>query len=266
MKKLILLDSDGTLRRSDGSISDKTIDKIKEVVKKGNYVVICTGRPRYHAKEIAEKIQSSPIIVCSNGSEIYDIEKNILINELYIENNICYQIIEYCYHQDIRMLITTEETEYVTKEIRTEKQVLLDRNKYINILENKLIKQCLFISKEEDKLNNLKNFISNFKDIKIVNENDRNKEIEEKWFSIGNIESSKGYALKKLANYLNIPISNTIAIGNDYNDISMFYESGYSVAVGNANDDIKELVDDVTLSNDEDGVAVFLDKIIKENL
>ncbi len=51
-------------------------------------------------------------------------------------------------------------------------------------------------------------------------------------------------------------------VGNDKNDISMFEEAGISVAVANASDDIKNKADYVTLSNDEDGVAIFLDKLI----
>ena len=63
--------------------------------------------------------------------------------------------------------------------------------------------------------------------------------------------------------YLNVPMENTIAIGNDKNDISMFEVAGLSVAVSNAENDIKEIVKYVTLSNDEDGVAVFLETLIK---
>lgn len=61
---------------------------------------------------------------------------------------------------------------------------------------------------------------------------------------------------------LDIPIKNTIAIGNDNNDISMFEVAGLSVAVANASDDIKNKVNHITLSNDEDGVAVFLETLI----
>lgn len=48
----------------------------------------------------------------------------------------------------------------------------------------------------------------------------------------------------------------------DKNDISMFEEAGISVVVANASDDIKNKADYVTLSNDEDGVAIFLEKLI----
>ena len=56
---------------------------------------------------------------------------------------------------------------------------------------------------------------------------------------------------------------NTIAIGDDINDLSMFEQVGYKVAVDNAIDIVKEKADEIILSNDEDGVAVFLNKILK---
>ena len=56
---------------------------------------------------------------------------------------------------------------------------------------------------------------------------------------------------------------NTIAIGDDINDLSMFEQVRYKVAVDNAIDIVKEKADEITLSNDENGVAVFLNKILK---
>lgn len=58
-------------------------------------------------------------------------------------------------------------------------------------------------------------------------------------------------------------IVKTIAIGDDNNDLSMFEEVGYKVAMGNAIDIVKQKADEITLSNDEDGVAVFLEKLLK---
>lgn len=65
---------------------------------------------------------------------------------------------------------------------------------------------------------------------------------------------------------LNIKKEETIAIGDDINDLSMFEQVGYKVAVDNAIDVVKEKADEITLSNDEDGVAVFLDKLIEKSM
>ena len=67
MKRLIIIDSDGTLRRTDGTFSDRTKEIIKKMLENNHYIVICTGRPRYHTEDIMKEVGSSPIIVANNG-------------------------------------------------------------------------------------------------------------------------------------------------------------------------------------------------------
>ena len=78
------------------------------------------------------------------------------------------------------------------------------------------------------------------------------------------MDSNKGIAVKKMLEILNIKKEEAIAIGDDNNDLSMFEQVGYKVAMGNAINIVKEKADEITLSNDEDGVAVFLEKLLKE--
>ena len=143
------------------------------------------------------------------------------------------------------------------------KQILLNNTNYVNELSECDIKQCMFIDEKKDKIYMEKEVISHISELHIVDEISENSSYYEKWFSVANVRSSKGNALNFLSDYLNIPIKNTIAIGNDKNDISMFKTAGLSVAVANASDDIKSKVDYITLSNDEDGVAIFLETLIK---
>ena len=56
-----------------------------------------------------------------------------------------------------------------------------------------------------------------------------------------------------------------IAIGDDFNDISMFEKVGYSVAVDNAHENVKKRVNEITLSNEDNGVAVFLEKMLSSH-
>ena len=63
-----------------------------------------------------------------------------------------------------------------------------------------------------------------------------------------------------------VDLKNTIAIGDDYNDVSMFKIAGYSVVMQNANNEVKKYADYITLSNEENGVAVFLEKLLKNEI
>ena len=60
---------------------------------------------------------------------------------------------------------------------------------------------------------------------------------------------------------LNISLEETVAIGNDFNDVPMFKVAGYSVAMKNSNDEVKKYADEITESNENDGVAIFLEKL-----
>ena len=71
---------------------------------------------------------------------------------------------------------------------------------------------------------------------------------------------SKGLGILKLCEYLNIPLSQTISIGDSANDLSMFKQTQVDVAVANSINELKEKADVLTTSNDNDGVASFLEK------
>lgn len=119
-----------------------------------------------------------------------------------------------------------------------------------------------------DKIKNLIPRIEKVENIEIKNRHKSLLDVKFKddktvFCDIANIDSNKGIAVKKMLEILNIKKEETIAIGDDNNDLSMFEQVGYKVAMGNAIDIVKEKADEITLSNDEDGVAVFLEKLLK---
>ena len=261
--KLIFIDSDDTLKKTDGSISDRVKMAIEKNRKVGNKIIICTARPRYQTLEVMKETDADSIIVSSNGSEIYDNNDSKIIFNSFIDNESVIKLVKYAYSKDIRLILTMEDYDYVTKEIRNPNQKLLNNHNYEEELTGCHVKQCMFIDKKSEEIFKIKDILSVDNKLHIVDEINENSLYEEKWFSVSNSNCSKGNALKIVSKYLNIPIENTIAIGNGKNDISMFEVAGLSVAVANASDDIKSKVNHITLSNDEDGVAVFLETLIK---
>lgn len=261
-KKIIFIDSDGTLRDSSGVISERVKKAIQENKKKGNKIIISTSRPRYQIIKVVEEVLAEDIVISSNGSEIYDSKNKRIIFNSFIEYDELIELVEYAYLKDIRLILTMDDYDYVTKDIRNSNQKLLNKNDYKNELINCNVKQCMFIDKNSNEIFKLKDILSKNDKLNIVDESNEKSKCCEKWFSIVNSNCSKGNAIKILIKYLNVPIENTIAIGNDKNDISMFEVVGLSVAVANALEDIKNKVDYITLSNDEDGVALFLESLL----
>ena len=262
--KLVLVDSDETLRRNDGVITNKTKNEIKSFINEGNYVVLATGRPRYHTLKIMKEASLSPIIISSNGAEIYDSINDKIINSVYLDKEECFKLIDLAFKNNIRLILAIENLEYVTKDGTNNNQILINKYNYQNDLIDLNIKQCFITYNINDNVDDLISFIEKSNCLKIINKSITSK--DKKWISIGCNISSKGYALNVLRDYLKISKENTYAIGNDYNDISMLEEANIGIAVENAYDDVKKVANFITLSNDNDGVAYALKKIRNKNI
>ncbi len=72
----------------------------------------------------------------------------------------------------------------------------------------------------------------------------------------------KGDAVKALGSHYALPREAIMAVGDYYNDVAMLKAAGYSVAMGNAPDDIREMADVVTRPNTEDGLALAIEAVL----
>ena len=75
-----------------------------------------------------------------------------------------------------------------------------------------------------------------------------------------NKSAGKMQALRQLADMLNIQLSENMAFGDDLNDIEMLTGCGYGVAVENAVPEVKQVADSICESNDDDGVAKYIEQ------
>lgn len=75
---------------------------------------------------------------------------------------------------------------------------------------------------------------------------------------------SKAFALEELASELGFAANETIAFGDMPNDVPMLAWSGWSVGVANAHPEVLEVVDEVTATNDDDGVAVVIERLLEK--
>lgn len=283
MVKLIALDLDGTLLNEGKYISKKNIEAINAARKNGIEVVVATGRANFDAKSILEEIDLSPWIIGSNGGTIHQpngqffhsiplnkelaidmlrkLEEEFIYYEAFIENQICAPK----YGLEVFMNEIAEAEKKHIDVIPMKKEAEIQRgqkgykeiNSYKDLLDNNIeIYNILAVSFNEEKLvKSRENFI-HIPNLTIVKSWDYN-------FHLQNGSASKGNALKVLAEQLHIDMADTAAVGDNYNDLSMLKMAGFSAAMGNADKEIKEQCDMVTLSNDEDGVAHFIYTLIE---
>lgn len=72
----------------------------------------------------------------------------------------------------------------------------------------------------------------------------------------------KSYGLQLLCEHFNIPMDQTIAIGDENNDIDMIKMAGLGIAMGNATHRVKEVADEITETNEDNGVSLALEKYL----
>lgn len=264
MQKLVFVDSDGTLKDNKGNISDKTKIVLKKLNEKGVEVIITTGRPRYHALRVKNASNASRYVISSNGAEVYDDETKNIIYAQYIDIEDILKIYDIANKYESRFIMTVENKEVVTDCVRNENQILLNQD-IAEFLNNNKVKQIFIRSESRENIKKTYDEINKIENVKIVNESSFFTDgiVEEKgiWFSVGHKLSNKGIAIKSLCNHLNVSLENTYGFGNDYNDIKMFETVNHSIVMNNANDDLKNRAKIIAKSNDEDGVASFLEEL-----
>jgi Cof subfamily protein (haloacid dehalogenase superfamily) len=82
------------------------------------------------------------------------------------------------------------------------------------------------------------------------------------YLDITHPQANKGAAVRNMAALMNVPMTEVAVIGDNYNDLSMFAQSGMAIAMGNAPDDVKKKAHYVTASNDDDGLAEAIHRYI----
>lgn len=262
MIKAIFIDIDGTLRNSKKEITNKTKETIGVVKKAGIKVVICSGRARKYAECVSKECNASELIIASDGADVYDYKNNKSIYINSIPTKSCIELYKLATKHNVTICIDTENGQFTNQE-----KLLGDTVQYDNDIENTVMNSQIihihFFDKDVNKMKKVLEDVRKIEGIKIGN-NDLFYNQVNYYIFVSNSNSNKGQGITKLCKKINIELKDTIAIGDDFNDLDMFKVVGHSVAMENASENIKKVVDEITLSNDEDGVAIFLDKLLKE--
>lgn len=159
-----------------------------------------------------------------------------------------------------RVVNKLKEIEYGDVKLDTDIETFVKKNDVV---------QCVISDSDFENIKKIKGKIEAVENVEIKNQSKNLIEgvitsRKSGYCDVANIETSKGNGIKEICKILQIDLNDTIGIGDDFNDIAMFQTVGYRVVMGNANDEIKQYADEVTLSNENDGVAVFLEKLLKQ--
>lgn len=267
MIKLVAIDVDGTLLDSNQTISEANRECIKALKNAGIRIIICTGRPFIGVKNILKELElmtEDDYVISFNGALI----QTSLTQQVLFERRLSYNnFLEIKKLSDFLQLpyhIQSPQGIYTTQQL-IGKYTLFDsqlNGSPIYQIENYELKEVpifkVIFCDEPAKLNRQITYIPTYYREKYTS----GKSLDI-FFEFLHKEADKGQALQNLCDHLNIHHSEVMAIGDNDNDIAMFRYAEISVAMGNASPAAKEAADFITNSNDEDGVAKSLLKLIE---
>lgn len=263
--KLIAIDLDGTMITRDHRITDENMEAVRKLVDCGVKVVISTGRAYGSAKKFVERLgltTEEDYVIAYQGCKIYRPFNDEKVFEIGISNELVQEVIEFAKGYDIG-LVMYEDTELLSQQYHESIAT------YVNAIEmplsdikfdpnNSNITKIITVGEREQ----LEKMVANIPKHLIENTNS--------FFSHSNMyefiskDANKGLALKRLCDMLGIDMKDTVAIGDNGNDIELVKMAGFGVAMNNAYEGLKDIADYITVNdNNNSGVAEVINMLWK---
>jgi Cof subfamily protein (haloacid dehalogenase superfamily) len=269
MQKAIFIDVDGTLRNDNAEVTGRTINALKMAKENGYEPILCTGRPKDYAERLNNSISGSNYIIYNNGAGICDSKNNIVIYENKMTKDSILELYKIANKDNVRFMLSGNGTKYVNVIKYTDGTETLIEWPLETFLDKINIIAVTIASSDFDTIKDMIEHVNKIPGIKIMNKHksladDSYEKVGTIYIDVVEENTSKGNAVKHFCEIYNIPIENRIAIGDDNNDLYMFEQCGYKVAMGNALKPVKEIADYITDDNNNDGVAKFIEKLIEE--
>lgn len=268
MYKLIALDLDGTLNNDKKIITPETRDALLKVQQAGAIVVLASGRPISGLNREAKALEINKyhgIRLAYNGGMIKDETTNEIIYQNPIPTPLAKRLLRHLEQfpvvpiADNGTYIYTDQPKGFQMEYESSNNELAIKevDNVADAIDFAPIK-ILIASPAEDLQPILHDISAPFEDeMSFILSTPFYYECT--MFGI-----DKAASLAMLCDKLGIKKEEVMAFGDAQNDKSMLQYAGMGVAMGNACDELKQIADDVTLSNNEDGIAVSLKKYFPE--
>ncbi|MBR5739203.1 MAG: HAD family phosphatase [Lachnospiraceae bacterium] len=271
--RLITLDLDGTLLNSEKQLTEENADALQKASAAGIEIVPATGRFYRGMPEVIRNLPFVHYVISINGAEIYDVANDRVIGGSEIPYEQAISIMEYldtlpviydCYqdgwgwmtktlYDQAEDFAATVHSLNMIKNLRTPVPDLKAR-----LLEKKAgVQKIQFFFKDMAlRAETLRTLPERYPDLAVTTSIVNNVELN-------NRNATKGIALKKLAKHLHLRLRETMAFGDDLNDVTMLKAAGIGIAMGNASEAAKAAADYVTDDCDRNGVAKALRLFLK---
>ena len=264
LPRIIASDLDGTLLRSDGTLSGRTLRALHAVQAAGSRVVLCTARPVRWVRPIATQCGATGCAVCVNGAVIWDFQSEVALTEDAIAPGVVTDVVAALGDLFPGGAWAVEHAGGFGHEpgYRPHWPVAPGTRvapvaELADVAALKLLFRHEYRSPDE-MLAPARAALGSLVELSHSNSADGLLEI-----SASGVD--KGAGLSRLCAWLDAGPGDVIAFGDMPNDLALLGYAGRAVAVANAHPDVLELADECAPGNDQDGVAVVLERLLAEH-
>jgi Cof subfamily protein (haloacid dehalogenase superfamily) len=261
--KLIAIDFDGTLLRSDATISERTINAVRDADKAGIRIMVVTGRPPRWLGPIAELLEHRGTAIAANGALVVDLATLQILDSRHVERVAAATVIQ-------RLRASFPD---VTFGVERPDGFAHEREYPRGVRNSELMPQVAYADTLEELLSEPPVKILARVESVPIDEAARTAidvldGVADVYFSgmhlleIAPAGVSKASTLERIAAQWGIHSQHIVAIGDMPNDIPMIVWAGHGVAVANAHPQVRAVADRITASNDDDGVALVIEQLL----
>lgn len=265
MKKMIVVDLDGTLLNENKQVSENSIRYLKRLKEEGYIITIATGRVFTSILSVTNNAVFANYIITDTGASCYDNQQKRFLFENFLSEDVVKKSLSFFSDECVSLDICVPNKYYKYS------STMIENNPCVEIIKDKefLLKKCQKVTHISFVMKNNKSIIElypklrkEFPDLEIIIMQDSDK--KKKWIEITPPGCTKYNAIHKLASDLQIQNEDIIAFGDSLNDIEMLKKCGTGIAMQNALIEVKEVADGITkYPNTKDGIIRFLEEYLK---
>ena len=265
--KLLVLDVDGTLLNDEREISKRTLAALLKVQQMGVRIVLASGRPTYGLMPLAKTLELGNyggFVLSYNGCQIIKAQNG----EILFERRINPEMLPYLekkarkngfaiftYHDDT-LITDSPDNEYIKNEALLNNLKIIREDEFSTAIDFAPCK-CMLVSDKEKALIGLEQHWEK----RLAGTLDAFRS-EPYFLEVVTCGVNKANTLGALLEHLGVTREEVIAVGDGVCDVTMLQLAGMGVAMGHSQDSVKVCADYVTASNEEDGVALAVEKLI----
>ena len=255
---MVATDLDGTLIRSDGTVSARTRRALRRVREQGGTVVFVTGRPIRVMADVVAQTSVTGIAVCANGALVYDLDAQETINHHVLDSGAALRL-GLAIREIVPDVAFAVESGLKFGREPGFRSMWPDPRELVADLAELLVALPpikLLVRRGGEPLADVYEKV-----VAMAGTEAAVTRSTETLIEIAGAGVSKAVALAEVATARGVSPAEVVAFGDMLNDLPMLAWAGHAVAVANAHPEVLAAADEITASNDDDGVALVLERL-----